>query len=176
MLTESRESSTPALCTETEKAVRSSTGWTRLSPPGNERGRLGGVVGVYINHASYHIPCRWLQAYKNNNPPLDRPALVALLEAVRSLPEAKRVFCHTCSQLIPSSAVSPDHTSHQLRYGVEDSLLTQPTRLLTPRDNKKSNAVSFFRYTGGGGGGGGVNADTSVLKQSGLSVYLGGSI
>jgi hypothetical protein len=87
---------------------------------------------------------RWLQDYRDSNPPLDRSALAASLEAVRSLPEARRVFCHTCSQLVPSSSVSPDHSSHRLQYGVEDSLLTQPTKLLTPHDNKKSNAQYFF--------------------------------
>ena len=98
---------------------------------------------MYGNHAPYpvYIYHRWLQDYRDSNPPLDRSALAASLEAVRSLPEARRSFCHTCSQLVPSSSLSPDHSSHQLQYGVEDSLLTRPTKLLTPHDNNKSNAV-----------------------------------
>lgn len=66
------------------------------------------------------------------------------MESLRCLPESKRVFCYTCSELLLSTAVSPVHETHDLRYGIEDSLLVQPTKLLTPQDDRKSNAVSFM--------------------------------
>ena len=86
--------------------------------------------------------CRWTEEYRRSNLKLDRAALTESLVAVRSLSEPKRVFCTTCSQLLPSTAVSPDHTPHQLSYGVDDTMLAQPSRLLTPLDNNKSSAVS----------------------------------
>ena len=147
MPTESRGSSLHVPCTETGKVARSSTGLTRLPPRRRGRGVwVGGadhtLFCVYIIYVCVCL-CRWMKAYKDNNPQLDRASMVESLEAVRDLAESKRVFCLTCSQLLPSSSISPDHTPHQMKYGVEDTLLTQPTKLLTPQDNNKSNAVSF---------------------------------
>ena len=88
--------------------------------------------------------CRWMKTYRETNPQLNHTALMDTLESLRSVPESKRAYCHTCSLLLSSSAVSPDHVCHDLRYGLEDTLLSQPTKLLSPRDDKKSNAVSLY--------------------------------
>lgn len=93
--------------------------------------------------ASLSLSARWMKAYLEANPKTDHSDLKETLESIQCLSREQRGFCHTCSQLFTlSKSLSSGHRGHRVQRGVADDLLSQPTRLLIPRDDKKSNAVS----------------------------------
>ena len=59
---------------------------------------------------------------------------------VKSLPPESRHHCPRCGVLLLNSDLSK-HEGHGIRIGVSDDQLSEPTSLVTARDNKKSQAV-----------------------------------
>lgn len=59
---------------------------------------------------------------------------------VKSLPPDSRHHCPRCGVLLLDSDLAK-HDGHGIIGGVSDEELLEPTRLVTPRDNKKSQAV-----------------------------------
>ena len=59
---------------------------------------------------------------------------------VRTLPPSRRYHCSRCGVLLLESDLS-HHEGHGAGSGVTDEQLLEPTRLVTPKDNKKSQAV-----------------------------------
>ena len=88
------------------------------------------------------LSTRWIKAFQEANPSLDRSSLTDMLQSLRSLPESQRGICRTCCRLLPPAEPPSAHAGHEVRYRVTDELLNQPTTLLSPQDDKKSQAVS----------------------------------
>jgi len=85
---------------------------------------------------------RWLDVFRESQPSLDRDELLSSLQTITSLPEGGRCYCYQCEQLLSSSAVSK-HSEHSITRAVTNDHLLQPTKLLSPVDNRKSQAVSL---------------------------------
>ena len=66
---------------------------------------------------------------------------------VRSLPPSRRYHCPQCGVILLNSDLA-QHEGHGTRADVTDEQLLEPTCLVTPKDNKKSQAVrlSFRMY------------------------------
>ena len=58
-----------------------------------------------------------------------------------SLPSEDRHYCFNCSLLFDSSELNV-HATHDTKDNVSDVDISQPTKLLCPVDNRKSQAVS----------------------------------
>ena len=59
---------------------------------------------------------------------------------MRTLPPDRRYHCPRCGVLVLDSDLG-EHEGHGSRRGVSDEELATPSCLVTPRDNKKSQAV-----------------------------------
>ena len=59
---------------------------------------------------------------------------------IRSLPPNSRHHCPRCGVLLLTTDLA-EHEGHGARSGVSDEELSQPTCLVTPREDKKSQAV-----------------------------------
>ena len=62
---------------------------------------------------------------------------------MRSLPPDRRYHCPHCGVLLLNSDLA-QHEGHGTRSGVLDEQLLEPTCLVTPKDNKKSQAVRNY--------------------------------
>ena len=60
---------------------------------------------------------------------------------VRTLPPDRRYHCPQCGVLLLESDLVQHDRGHSTRSSVTDEQLLEPTRLVTPKDNKKSQAV-----------------------------------
>jgi hypothetical protein len=60
---------------------------------------------------------------------------------VRTLPPDRRYHCPHCGVLLLESDLIQHDQGHSTRSGVTDEQLLEPTSLVTPKDNKKSQAV-----------------------------------
>lgn len=63
---------------------------------------------------------------------------------VRTLPPDRRYHCPRCGVLLLESDIA-QHQGHGTRSGVTNEQLLEPTGLVTPKDNKKSQAVRIER-------------------------------
>ncbi len=156
--------SLPVLFIEIEKAVRSFTGQTKLYQTIRDRGEAW--IESYDNRElskwsfslvlptptslttpvestplSVLLSFRWMSTFRESQCIVNRPGLQSTLDTVRSLLPAQRYYCHQCSVLFSGSDLMV-HSRHSSVNGVGDESLLKPTRLLTPVDNRKSQAVS----------------------------------
>lgn len=67
--------------------------------------------------------------------------LLRSLEAAKESAFSVRRYCHTCERLFVKSHAD-EHEGHCVKEGVFDKELSHPTSILTPLDNRKSQAVS----------------------------------
>ena len=104
-------------------------------------GVLQGVVArlsVAVNGITcYH---RWRSIFESQQPKVDRDELMKRLEAVRSQLPALRQLCTNCGRLLLTGEEG-GHEGHSVRRGVTDVELQEPTTLLCPVDDRKSQAV-----------------------------------
>ncbi len=87
----------------------------------------------------------------DNQPSLDRMQLTETLVAVSSYPTSQRQFCRSCGLLLGEERKrdkgNPEencHRGHVVKVGVFEQELKEPTRLLNPVDDNKSQAVSDY--------------------------------
>ncbi|XP_038072557.1 rRNA N6-adenosine-methyltransferase ZCCHC4-like isoform X2 [Patiria miniata] len=65
------------------------------------------------------------------------------MEATNDLSPQKRRFCQDCSLLLRLSEAG-EHAEHTVRSGLSDDALRQPSHLLVPLENSKTNAQYLF--------------------------------
>lgn len=97
----------------------------------------------YLAKIPFLAMCRWTTAFRQNQPNLDRSKLRSTLANILVLSSDERHYCFSCNVLCDSLELG-NHESHDIKNGVSDMDITQPTRLLFPVDNRKSQAVSFI--------------------------------
>lgn len=83
---------------------------------------------------------RWKRAFSNNQPVL----LGRSVAIIRDLPASQRHYCPQCGRLVIQEDL-PTHKGHSLVHNITDAQLDTPTTLLTPRDDRKSQAVRNVR-------------------------------
>ena len=93
----------------------------------------------------YHLPdhapalCRWKAIYKDAQPKLDRAEFERRLTQLGSLSPARGGYCSSCGSLLLPGEWS-EHEGHHVRrdVGVEE-----PTKLLSPMEDRKAQAVRW---------------------------------
>lgn len=63
------------------------------------------------------------------------------METLRLMKERDRYYCHSCNLLTTKTEIE-EHRNHVITAGISDTLLKQPSKLLSARNNNKSQAVS----------------------------------
>ena len=138
ILTSHQESSLHVQYTETEVDVRSLSGQTRKYQKRNEKG--GKKKINMIHHQIECIHCRWKVIFHEEQLSINCEEVWRKYSVVRSLPPNRRYHCPCCGVLLMESDLV-QHEGHGTRSGVTDEQLLEPTGLVTPKDNKKSQAV-----------------------------------
>lgn len=107
------------------------------------------VQCIYTSTTSgniYYVCYRWMTLYEESQPVLDRSQLAKGLATIRSCPSPQRRFCYSCSLLLQpgreGDADKKAHSGHAVKVGVSDQELREPTKLLNPVHDSKSQAVS----------------------------------
>ena len=83
---------------------------------------------------------RWKASFHEEQSVLNCEELWKKYSVVRTLPPDRRYHCPRCGVLLLDSDLD-EHEEHGSRRGVSDEELAVPTCLVTPRGNKKSQAV-----------------------------------
>lgn len=65
------------------------------------------------------------------------------LKSVWSLPSSERYYCPKCGLLLVKDSL-PSHNGHGVVHKITDAQLERPTSLLSPIDDRKSQAVSLL--------------------------------
>ncbi|KAL5470731.1 hypothetical protein EMCRGX_G028743 [Ephydatia muelleri] len=81
--------------------------------------------------------------FESKRPHLNRQQLLRSLEATKESAFSVRRYCHTCERLVLKSDTQ-QHEGHHVKEGVFDKELSHPTSILTPLDNRKSQAQYYF--------------------------------
>lgn len=95
------------------------------------------------NSSWNNINVRWMAIFRESEPNIDRTKLLASLAQIKSLPPSQCYYCYQCNLLFTESEFNA-HSEHPFRKEIHDNCLLEPTRLLTPVDNRKSQAVSAY--------------------------------
>lgn len=80
---------------------------------------------------------RWRRAYLDEQSVLGN---LRSLESIKCVVASERQFCSQCGVLVTRGELSA-HEGHDVVEGVSDSQLEAPTTLLSPVDDRKSQAV-----------------------------------
>ena len=83
---------------------------------------------------------RWEGIFHEEQSSINCEELWRKYSVVRTLPPDRRYHCLRCGVLLLESDLA-QHEDHDTRGGVTDEQLLEPTGLVTPKDNKKSQAV-----------------------------------
>ena len=87
-------------------------------------------------------PQRWKSIFKDSQPVLDRKETSHRLEAVRSLAPEQRSFCRRCGRLLlEQEPESHRDEGHSVQEGLSITELAEPSKLLSPVDDRKAQAV-----------------------------------
>lgn len=81
--------------------------------------------------------------FSEQQPHVENKKLQKNLKSVKSLPSLERYYCSQCGVLLGKKGLSL-HVGHGVIQGVSDSQLEEPTTLLCPVDDRKSQAVSCY--------------------------------
>ena len=81
--------------------------------------------------------------FSEQQPHVESKKLLKNLMSVKSLPSLERYYCSQCGVLLGKKGLSL-HVGHGVTQGVSDSQLEEPTTLLCPVDDSKSQAVSCY--------------------------------
>ena len=125
----------------TEKAVHSSTG---LTNPFQKR-KVKGIVYIPLINIYDCEHFRWMSTFRESQPKINRLKLQSSLVAAQSLPPTQRYYCYQCSILFFESDLM-SHSGHFLTKEISDEVLLKPTKLITPVDDRKSQAVSALAW------------------------------
>lgn len=91
-------------------------------------------------------PLRWRTAFEEEQASLNCEEVWKKYSIVSSLPPHNRHHCPRCGVLLLTSDLA-EHEGHGVKSGVTDKQLCEPTCLVTPRENKKSQAVRKQRLS-----------------------------
>ena len=136
------------LCTGTEKDVHSLSGQTRKYQRRNENGKRKKVSMMHHHVGSVALYCilsfnlwyRWKGIFHEEQSSINCEELWRKYTIIRTLPPDRRYHCPCCGVLLLESDLA-QHKGHDTRSDVTDEQLLEPTGLVTPKDNKKSQAV-----------------------------------
>lgn len=84
--------------------------------------------------------CRWKGVYEKTRPKLDRAELGRRLSLVCSSAPGRCGYCSSCGCLLLPEEWG-EHQDHDVRRGVGAEEVREPTRLLSPMEERKAQAV-----------------------------------
>lgn len=84
--------------------------------------------------------CRWKGVYEKTRPKLDRAELGRRLSLVCSSAPGRCGYCSSCGCLLLPGEWG-EHQDHDVRRGVGAEEVREPTRLLSPMEERKAQAV-----------------------------------
>ena len=85
---------------------------------------------------------RWKRLYEEEQ---KKYSVVPDVETMRSLPSSRRHYCADCGLLVSQTDLA-SHSDHTVRSHITDSQFQQPSDILNPVDNRKSQAVSLSMF------------------------------
>ncbi|XP_028391149.1 rRNA N6-adenosine-methyltransferase ZCCHC4-like isoform X2 [Dendronephthya gigantea] len=83
------------------------------------------------------------QIIEASKPAISQAECWKRLKCIRCLSEAERTYCHTCEQLVLPKEINK-HKDHEMKNGMADRTLSNPSYLFKPLDKKKSFAQYLF--------------------------------
>lgn len=85
---------------------------------------------------------RWKSIFKESQPMLDRKEMSHRLDIVRSQAPEQRRFCRRCGRLLLEQELeSHRDEDHSVQEGLSNAELAEPSKLLSPVDDRKAQAV-----------------------------------
>ena len=92
---------------------------------------------------SHMVPSqRWKSIFEESQPILDRREISHRLDTVRSQAPEQRRFCRRCGRLLlVQEPRAHRDQGHSVQEGLSDTELAEPSRLLSPVDDRKAQAV-----------------------------------
>ena len=145
ILISNQGSSLRVLFIEIGRDVHSLYGQMRISQRRKETGQRNKnnswmLMTTITEHLCPQSCYRWKTIFHEEQSSINCEELWKKYSVVNSLPPDGRYHCPRCGVLLLNSDLA-EHEGHGTRSGVSDEELLEPTCLVTPKDNKKSQAV-----------------------------------
>lgn len=100
----------------------------------------------------------WEQERKKFLANINHRKMFLTLQEIKSLPEEKRIYCHTCSEFKFDKQGPEKHKGHDLFKKVSDYYLDHPSEFLRPLDDPKKEAQYLFSKSS-------VKAIVNILRE-----------
>ena len=115
--------------------------WADENIPEEKRERQEEKINKMHHLVLYFLYHRWKGIFHEEQLLMNCEEIWRKYSIVRTLPPERRHHCPRCGVLLLESDLVQHDRGHGTRSGVTDEQLLEPTSLVTPKDNKKSQAV-----------------------------------